>query len=201
MLRGSHLFFSHWKCLTIQQQLHEQWPPWGYFSFSFCVYIIIVAYREFIHENATCLVLSALLVLIHLIFAANLWGGYTNVTTFTDCGTMRSPHFPRGHQISKWQNCDLIIQSLASESKQLITCSTNPNIADTVTIATVHGVLFMPGARGLKTCILIPAKKPIEETLLRLVLFPNFQTKIWWLRDLYLFDVGHITSKKQSQTL
>lgn len=86
---------------------------------------------------------------------------------FTDCGIVRSPEFPQGHQISKWQSCDLIINCLPSESKQLITCSSNPNIADTVTIATVHGVLFMTGAHGLKKCILIPAKKTIYATLLR----------------------------------
>ena len=56
----------------------------------------------------------------------------------TDCGTMRSPAIPLGHWISKWQSCDLIIQRLASEFKHLITCSTNPSIADTVTAAIVH---------------------------------------------------------------
>ena len=77
----SHLFFSHWNSLTIQQHLQEEEPPRGYSFFFLCETIMIVASWDLTYENIACLVLRALLVLIHLIFATNLWGGYIAVTT------------------------------------------------------------------------------------------------------------------------
>lgn len=116
--------------------------------------------------------------------------------TTTECDTMRSQHFPLDQWVSKWQSCDLIIPHLASEPKCLIICSTNLNIAKTAAIATVCKALFMP-VLGVKKKILIPENN--SRNILKSVLFCHFQERTWWLRDLNLFDVGHITSEKQSQ--
>lgn len=93
--------------------------------FFLCEYIIIVAYWELIHENTTCLVLSVLLVLIHLIFAANLWGGYTTVTTLPIVAQWGHHSSPK---VTKLVNGKAVIwsyivclQSLSSWSLALLT--------------------------------------------------------------------------------
>lgn len=53
---------------------------------------------------------------------------------FTDCGTVRSPQFPQGHQISKWQSCDRSEVRVSFSSP----CLVMPNYLKTL------GWLWMP---------------------------------------------------------